>query len=288
MYQKHDEKGQRLSQIWSFKGDSLNVEDINAEELKFDLIKDPEKRAKFSMDLELEQIDDRMREKRIFIDTLVKFQSDYESNDKNIGRLNDKIKSYKTDVVEAEREVEKEEGILKEFKKNRNKEQDGKDYEYSVEAYERNIKRAKERLANEKKYVRDAERELKMTVQTIEGAIRKLNDMGIEPGKVEERIAREKEEVSNLHQKTVDIKNNKEEYVKQARAEIESKQRKEMPKLHEVIDNNVSAIRDNMQSAIYVLESGEINKNRFFKNSELQKAIIKSTGKIIIFRIKKK
>ena len=28
MYQKHDEKGERLSAIWSYKGDLLNVEDI--------------------------------------------------------------------------------------------------------------------------------------------------------------------------------------------------------------------------------------------------------------------
>lgn len=47
LYQKHDEKRSRINEIWTYKaGDTLNVEDINPEELKFELIKDPQKRAK--------------------------------------------------------------------------------------------------------------------------------------------------------------------------------------------------------------------------------------------------
>ena len=47
MYQKHDEKASRNKAVWSFKGNTLNVEDIDPEELKFELIKNPEKRADF-------------------------------------------------------------------------------------------------------------------------------------------------------------------------------------------------------------------------------------------------
>lgn len=45
IYQKFDEKGSRINELFSYKGDNLNVEDINPEELKFGLIKDPDKRA---------------------------------------------------------------------------------------------------------------------------------------------------------------------------------------------------------------------------------------------------
>ena len=38
IYQKHDEKASRIDALWSYKGDTLNVEDIKPEELKFDLI----------------------------------------------------------------------------------------------------------------------------------------------------------------------------------------------------------------------------------------------------------
>ncbi len=51
LYQKHDEKRSRINEIWNYKaGDTLNVEDINPEELKFELIKDPQKRAKLILE----------------------------------------------------------------------------------------------------------------------------------------------------------------------------------------------------------------------------------------------
>ena len=50
LYQKHDEKLSRIDDIWSYKGENLNVEDIRPEELKFDLIKNPVKRAKLMLD----------------------------------------------------------------------------------------------------------------------------------------------------------------------------------------------------------------------------------------------
>jgi hypothetical protein len=39
MYQKHDEKSKRFDAIWNFggEGDTLDVADINPEELKFEL-----------------------------------------------------------------------------------------------------------------------------------------------------------------------------------------------------------------------------------------------------------
>ena len=41
MYQKYDEKKNRIDNLFSYKGDTMNVEEINPEELKFGLIKDP-------------------------------------------------------------------------------------------------------------------------------------------------------------------------------------------------------------------------------------------------------
>ncbi|MDO4507213.1 MAG: SNF2-related protein [Spirochaetales bacterium] len=46
IYQKHDEKATRIDAIFEYKGDKINVEEINPSELKFDLIRDPKKKAK--------------------------------------------------------------------------------------------------------------------------------------------------------------------------------------------------------------------------------------------------
>lgn len=53
IYQKHDEKVSRIDAIWSYRGDKLNVEDINPTELKFDLIKSAEKKAGIMQEEEL-------------------------------------------------------------------------------------------------------------------------------------------------------------------------------------------------------------------------------------------
>jgi N12 class adenine-specific DNA methylase len=45
MYQKHDEKGARLNALWESKENYMDIDIIKPEELKFELIKDPEKRA---------------------------------------------------------------------------------------------------------------------------------------------------------------------------------------------------------------------------------------------------
>ena len=45
IYQKHDEKSARTDDLYSYKGDTMNARDINPEELKFALIKDPARRA---------------------------------------------------------------------------------------------------------------------------------------------------------------------------------------------------------------------------------------------------
>lgn len=53
IYQKHDEKVSRIDAIWSYRGDKLNMEDINPTELKFDLIKSAEKKAEIMLEEEL-------------------------------------------------------------------------------------------------------------------------------------------------------------------------------------------------------------------------------------------
>ena len=74
MYQKYDEKQSRINELWKYKGDSLNVEDINPEELKFGLIKDPEKRAELQIIQEKEKLDNDVRQLGMSIDILHKLE----------------------------------------------------------------------------------------------------------------------------------------------------------------------------------------------------------------------
>ena len=61
IYQKHDEKVSRIDAIWSYRGDRLNVEDINPAELKFDLIKSADMKADIMLEAELVPLKKQIR-----------------------------------------------------------------------------------------------------------------------------------------------------------------------------------------------------------------------------------
>jgi len=60
IYQKHDEKVSRIDAVWSYRGDKLNVEEINPEDLKLDLIKNPEKKADYLIAVESAKVQDEL------------------------------------------------------------------------------------------------------------------------------------------------------------------------------------------------------------------------------------
>ena len=50
LFQKHDEKESRIDQLFKYKGNTLNVTDLDPEKLKYELIKDSTVRAKMKID----------------------------------------------------------------------------------------------------------------------------------------------------------------------------------------------------------------------------------------------
>lgn len=93
IYQKYDEKATRLDALYSYKGDELNVSDINPEELKFGLIKDPVKRA------------------RVMVS---KYKEKAESEEKMYGQLYDVLYKQKNSAFENDESVK--ERVLSNFR----------------------------------------------------------------------------------------------------------------------------------------------------------------------------
>ena len=83
MYQKYDEKSSRPNALWSYKGDLLNVEDIDAEQLKFDLIKDPAKRAHLKVSKEIASLNSEKKLLNHKIDSLYRLKSSIEGQQEN-------------------------------------------------------------------------------------------------------------------------------------------------------------------------------------------------------------
>lgn len=109
MMQKYDEKSSRLNALWSYKGDSLNVEDYDPEEVKFELIKDPEKRANLRI---LQQQADLKKELRI---SNALYDNIYDSK-KNYENYQVQIEHYVEGMPEAEKKVDDKKALYEEKK----------------------------------------------------------------------------------------------------------------------------------------------------------------------------
>ena len=80
LFQKHDEKESRIDQLFKYKGNSLNVADLDPEKLKYELIKDPVVRAKMKIDdvaagikNELLMLDSRLTDYDSLVESKIKF-----------------------------------------------------------------------------------------------------------------------------------------------------------------------------------------------------------------------
>lgn len=112
IYQKHDEKASRIDAIWEYRGDKINIEEINPAELKFDLIKSPEMKA----DIVLEQRAIPLKRELKIIDEI---RSLITLADERITVIENEISGLQSQIDELNKEIEqtkkKNEGMPEAF-----------------------------------------------------------------------------------------------------------------------------------------------------------------------------
>lgn len=113
MNQKHDEKMNRINDIFSYTGDTMELGDISPEDLKFDLIKDPKRRAQFRIDLETEAIRNKEYELRLSADLLRKKKDAHGNAENTIEYMKDRIDRAEKEIAEYETMIS---GLEKELK----------------------------------------------------------------------------------------------------------------------------------------------------------------------------
>lgn len=108
LYQKHDEKRSRINELWNYKGDSLNVEDINPEDLKLDLIKDPNKKAKLILQeetkearAELSRLNLKIKSFDEIIEKRKQLELDFSDAKGTVDYQKEQIESYKKSGLEV-------------------------------------------------------------------------------------------------------------------------------------------------------------------------------------------
>lgn len=134
IYQKHDEKSSRTDDLYSYKGDTMNSNDVNPEELKFSLIKDPNKRADLQV---MEYTEKNKSDQRMYaqlIDVLHKQIDIAFESDEAIKENAKKGVSWRFEGVEAEQkkvdELTAQKKELKELAAKIKKDFKGKEFDF--------------------------------------------------------------------------------------------------------------------------------------------------------------
>ena len=245
MYQKLDEKKSRFDAIWNFKGDVLETNDaVNPEELKFELIKDPERRANFMMDLKSEKIESDKNDKLAFADTLKNFQKVYGQSQQKVEYNKKQIPRYEENITEYQEKLSTAEKELKTFKAN-SKPTD-EDYKYNLGDKERDVKDAKEYLTDEKKELKDIYREIEWHTKNLPYIESKCKNLGVNFSDIDKKAASEQAAAAKMDIEIEAIKNDKAKYVAQAIKDIAAKN-KPVPKLREVVKTQVGLILSNLK-----------------------------------------
>lgn len=103
IYQKHDEKVSRIDALWSYRGDRLNVEEINPSELKFDLIKSADMKADIILEEEMLPLKKQIKiidESFELIETAEKQKKELEDEIANLEKQAENILNYRQKIID--------------------------------------------------------------------------------------------------------------------------------------------------------------------------------------------
>ncbi|MDR0684389.1 MAG: hypothetical protein LBF83_04610 [Spirochaetaceae bacterium] len=233
MYQKHSEKASRLDAVYSYKGDQLNVEDIDPEELKFALIKDPEKRGKFKIDMMKEEVETKRGTAQVQVDILVKNVKRLKQAESAIGSYDEYIAGYEKELVEAKAEYDDHKSEVDKLKKAK------KPVDWSLQI---RMERAGYNVKLLKDSIREAKNSRKSDQDAIDAIRAKFEKMGVKKEADIERKERQMlDEVKMYSEELEQISKNRNKYVEEARRQTAAESTEARP-LNELIKENVNSI----------------------------------------------
>lgn len=252
MMQKYDEKSSRLNALWSYKGDNLNVEDYDPEEVKFQLIKDPEKRASLKILRESADLKKQLRLQNATYDNL------YESRN-NYNLTNNYIETYQAKLGEAQKEVDEKVAAVETAKENLEKgkktlasAKKAKDDDLielanaKVDKANNDLGVAKDIADRAKSDLRVANRTLKEYTERKESIELYWQKQGVNsPDKIDAKL----EEISNKRQETEQkietLKSRHDEYVAEAIAQLAAES---AAMRHDSVEDVVKETTDNIKN----------------------------------------
>jgi hypothetical protein len=264
MYQKHDEKGTRLDNLWNSKKDKLDIDGIDPEALKFSLIKDPKKRADLFIKEKTADLKQKQKIAEATSDKIFKMSGDY--------------KNFASDVSDYQKDIDKMRKALAEF--NGKKDDDIiKEYDLDFESgysssqsiYDdyvgirgKNIKEIRQNYNNAiKDQIADAQKTVqrnKGKMATIDNTLKRygIDDSG-NMATVERIRKRYSDEALGYKAQIESIEGNRDQFIADAAAKIKQESRPGVS-VDEAVGEISSFVTNNLYSMKVVKEREEKKK----------------------------
>jgi chromosome segregation ATPase len=265
MYQKFEEKASRINDIWNIRGkDSIDVSEINPADLKFDLIKDPRKRAKFEIDLKKEEIKNNQRLEEGRYEVLFKDRQLLEENQEH-------LPGYKRDMDTAE-------AAMREARKDRDEAQKNLEKMKKEKAPAGRIRDAEDALNSEKwsletavSEFRNERRAYKEVKDRVDAITAKFQKQGIKLEKMDAVLKDIASNIAKMRKEVDELNSQLEFYVREAEKKLEAAKAK-VPPLEDQIKHNVRSIMDDLKPMEVVKK--EILKQREQAAAGMKKALV--------------
>lgn len=251
MMQKYDEKSSRLNALWSYKGDNLNVEDYDPEEVKFQLIKDPEKRANLKI---MRESADLKKQHRLLGAT---YDNLYDSR-RNHKTANDYVVMYESKLEAAQKEVDEKVAAVETYKENLEKAkktlktaEKAKDDDLielaktRVDKANTELGYAKDTADRAKSDFRQMNRTLKEYQNQKESIEKFWEKNGVmDPSKIDEKLEEVKQKMLNAQKEIDQLKERHDDYVKEATAQLAAEQ---AAMRHDTVEDVVDEVTGNIK-----------------------------------------
>ena len=273
MYQKHDEKSKRIAEIWKFKGDYVDVSPIDPFETKYEIIKDPEKRAEFKIKLDTDDLKKKLADK---VSALARIKRVQETQ----GEAKRDVEKYKKEIAEAQelnREAKRKLPEIEKDLKDAKKIGNAKLIE-DLEKQKKDIKYFE--LDRSVSVLRSLTRVHKKAADQFRIAQEQLVSLGIKDEKEADlKVQALQKEHTELKAEIESKEKNKEKYIAQARREIAAMQ-KPVSSIKESTKNMVSQVLSSINETDRAIQ--EKQKQERFAASLFGSSFLKPKNRRII------
>jgi uncharacterized protein YdcH (DUF465 family) len=266
MYQKYDEKASRINEIWSFKGDISNdVSDVNPETLKFDLIKDPAKKANLIVGQKRDKVKTERRIEEARYEILFKDQRNLKTAEESLPEYKHDMDRSEAAMLKRREDRDKAQKALEKLKKEKARPDRIVDASEELDRIKYQLEQANSIYRRDRKFWKEVQ-------DDIDAYNAKFTKMGIRAGKVEDKLKEISANIQKLKDEEERINDSYSLELARAKKELES-QRQKLPPLDQQIAENVRSIMGNLRPMEAVkkeiLEKRTIKKSLVIMNNRL-------------------